>query len=393
MKIGLSTTAIQRGQSPEGRYTLGLARALAAEATRHEFVLFVFEADLPLFDFTPPTMRIVPVPEIHRPPTRDVLWHQFTLPRLAQELGLDVLHIPTHRRLLWSRPCGLVATVHGSVAEAAKASRPAAADGSFFLRQLARRQDALVAVNEATAAEFAQRLGWPTDRITVIYNGVDHERFAPAERERTAAAIAKQHGIHPPFLLCVAPLDHPDGNHTRLITAFSLFKTTTPSPWQLVFVGRDGRGAAQIHGAIQRSPFAQDIRCVGAVSSEELPTWYRAAGLLLHVPLRDHDGQTAIEAMACGCPVLASRYGAVGELVGDAAVRVDPTDLGELRRQLPRLAFEAELRQQLSAAGQARARQFDWRRTAAATLEIYARVARRASQPLLATTALTRATH
>ena len=112
MRIGLTACAIQRGASAESRYLHGLLRALLADATKHEFVLFVLETDLPQFEFARSAAQIVPVAELHRSPLRNVLWHQVALPRLAQEHALDVVHVPTHRRLLWPRPCGLVATIH-----------------------------------------------------------------------------------------------------------------------------------------------------------------------------------------------------------------------------------------------------------------------------------------
>lgn len=393
MRIGVSTSAIQRGESPEGRYTLGLVRALLAEATAHELVLFVLEADLPLFAFARAGSRIVPISEAYRPPVRDVLWHQLTLPRLAQDLGLDVLHLPTQRRLLWPKPCGLVATIDDAPPAGDSSSPTTVGREHFVLRRLVGRQDELVAVTRTAADRFARQFEVPLERITVIHNGIDHARFSAVPRERAAAAIAKEHGVHPPFFLCVVPLSHPEGNHTRLIRAFSLFKTAMPSPWQLVLLGRDGRGAGHIHEAIRRSPYAQDIRCVGHTAMADLARWYSAAGALAHVPLHDNASHAPLEAMACECPVLAAQHGATRELAGEAALLTDADDLAALHRDLARMAGNVELRQQLRAKGLDHAAKFDWRRTAAATLEIYARAAQRAKQPVLAPTPLTRPAH
>lgn len=109
----------------------------------------------------------------------------------------------------------------------------------------------------------------------------------------------------------------------------------------------------------------------------ELPLWYRAANVFVYPSLFEGFGLPPLEAMACGCPVLASAIGAVGEVCGEAAALTDPHDVGDITRQLSRLAHDPELRAQLQAAGLVRARRFDWRHTAASMLEIYARAADR----------------
>src|SRR3954451_21878640 len=112
MRIGISTSVIQRGKSGVGQYVFALARALLAGPYQHKFVLFVLEEDLPLFAFAKDRAEIVAVPEKFRPPIKNILWHQMQLPKLVRKLQLNVLHIPSYRRMLWPRPCALVSTIH-----------------------------------------------------------------------------------------------------------------------------------------------------------------------------------------------------------------------------------------------------------------------------------------
>ncbi|HVS50758.1 MAG TPA: glycosyltransferase family 1 protein [Opitutaceae bacterium] len=386
MKIGLSTSVIQRGRSGVGQYVFALVRALLASADRYEFSLFVLEEDLPLFEFARGAMRLVPVSERFRPPAKNILWHQVELPRLARRLGLDVLHVPSYRRLLWPKPCALVATIH----DLAPFRVPKKYDwmrmlyGRVVVRQLAHRQDEIVAVSDATAQDLERFFEIPRARVTVIHNGLDHARFTPEGREEAGALVGRRDGVKPPFFLYVARLEHPAKNHARLIAAFNRFKTESPSPWQLVFSGADWHGAEIVHELIRRSPFAADIRCLGFVPDAELATWYRAATVFVYPSLFEGFGLPPLEAMACGCPVLASSDGAVGEVCAGAAACADPTDVADLAHQLTQLATHPSLREKLRARGLARARQFDWRNTAAATLEVYARAAARAKAPSLA---------
>src|SRR5437868_7072704 len=112
MKIGLSTSVIQRGQTGIAQYVFALAREFAAHKNGDQFVLFVLEDDLPLFDFAKDSLQLVPVPEKFRSPVKNILWHQTRLPGFCRDHKLDVLHVPSYRRMLLSRPCALVATIH-----------------------------------------------------------------------------------------------------------------------------------------------------------------------------------------------------------------------------------------------------------------------------------------
>jgi glycosyltransferase involved in cell wall biosynthesis len=383
MKIGLSTSVMQRGKSGVGQYVLSLVRALLPATGRHEFTLFVLEEDVPRFDFARDAMRIVPVAEHHRPPARDILWHHTDLPRLAVRHGLDVLHVPSYRRLLWRRPCALVATIHdlAPFRLPGKYDRKRMLYGRVFVRHLAHRQDEIIAVSRATALDIERYFHVPAQRVTVIHNGLDHERFNPGGGGEPATDVAQSHGIRPPFFLYVARLEHPGKNHARLIAAFNQFKTRTPSPWQLVLLGGDWHGAEVIHELVRQSPFAADIRCTGFIPDTALPAWYRAASVFVYPSLFEGFGLPPLESMACGCPVLASSGGAVGEVCGDAALQADPRDVTSLQQQLARLAVDDALRDRLRAAGLARARHFDWVHTAARTLDVYARAAAGRARP------------
>lgn len=380
MKIGISTSVMQRGRSGVGQYVLALVRALLPAARQHEITLFVLREDAARFDFAREAMRIVPVAEQFRPALRDIAWHQSVLPLLARRLGLDVLHVPSYRRMLWPKPCALVATIHdlAPFRLAGKYDRARMFYGRVVARRLARRQDEIVAVSKHTACDIAAFFGVPRQRLTVVLNGLDHARFHP-HGGADPRAIAARHGIASPFLLYVARLEHPAKNHVKLIRAFNRFKAASGSPWQLVLGGSDWHGAEHIHAEAARSPFRDAIRSLGFVSDAELPDWYRAADGFVYPSAYEGFGLPPVEAMACGCPVLCSARGALAEVVGDAALTVDPDDEDAFAGQLRRFAADAELRLDLRDAGLEHARNFDWARTAEATLGVYQRATRRAA--------------
>jgi glycosyltransferase involved in cell wall biosynthesis len=375
MKIGLSTSVIQRGKTGIAQYFFALVRAFIPHLDRHQFTLFVLEDDLPLFGFAAKQMNLVTVPEQFRPPLKNIFWHQTALPNLARRHEIDVLHVPSYRRLLWPRPCPLVGTIHdlAPFRVANKYDWKRMFYGRVIVRRLARRQDQIIAISQNTARDVNAFFAVPHDRITAIHNGLEHDRFFPGPRDAARADVARRHGLQHPFFLYIARLEHPAKNHVRLISAFNEFKQTTRSPWQLVLGGSDWQGAELIHAAIKQSPFTTDIRSLGFVEDADLPALYRAADVFVYPSLYEGFGMPPTEAMACGCPVICSTRGSLGEVVGDAAAIVDPEDVASITQQLTALAGDASLREQLRIAGLAQAKNFTWEKTAAETLKVYHR--------------------
>ena len=383
MRIALSTSVIQRGRSGVGQYVLSLVRALIPAAARHEFTLFVLEDDMPLFGFAAGSMRLEAVPERHRPPARDILWHQAALPRLLRLHGIEVLHVPSYRRMLWPRPCALVSTIHDLAPfhMAGKYDPARMLYCRVVARRLALRQDRIVAVSNATARDVESLFHVPAARLTVIPNGVDHGQFLPGPKARAREAVCAKRGLMGPFFLYVARLEHPAKNHAGLIEAFGRFKAATGSPWRLVLAGGDWHGADTIRGLVRASPFARDIDLLGFVPPGDLPDWYRAADVFVFPSLYEGFGMPPIEAMACACPVLSSTSGALGETVGGAAGILEPRDVEQIQAQLARAAADPVWLGQLREAGLLRASGFNWKTTAEATMGVYLRAVAPETRP------------
>jgi len=367
---------IQRGQTGIAQYLFALIRALIDHG-KHHYTLFVLEKDLPLFDFADGKAILNPVPERFRQPMSDILWHQTVLPGLAKRLGLDLLHIPSYRRMLWSSPCPRVATLHDLAPFhiRRKYSWPRMLYARIVVPRLARCQDQIVAVSQNTADDAARFLNVSSGRLTVVHNGIDHGRFFPADAAKSKFLVAERFGLNRPFFLYVARLEHPGKNHTRLIAAFNRFKAAGESDWQLALAGADWNGADQIHNAVQESSFARDVRILGFVENAFLPDLYRAADIFVYPSLFEGFGMPPIEAMACGCPVISSARGSLGEILGNAAARVDPEDIDAIASQLRFLSDNSAVRRQMRATGLAQAARFNWATTAAETIAVYKRAA------------------
>ncbi len=286
---------------------------------------------------------------------------------------LNVLHVPSYRRLLWPRPCALVCTIHDLAPFhlAGKYDWKRMFYGRVVARRLARRQDRVIAISQNTARDIRKFFGIQPERISVVLNGIEHDRFFPGSREQARCTVSETFGLHRPFFLYVARLEHPAKNHLRLISAFEKFKEESRSDWSLVFGGSDWHGAEVIHAAIRKSRFASDIRSLGFVPDSRLPDLYRAAEVFVYPSLYEGFGLPPIEAMACGCPVISSTRGSLGEVVGDAAALVEPEEITAITKMLLQVAEQEGIRSNLRAAGLQQAKKFDWNLTAEATMKVY----------------------
>lgn len=374
MRIGFSTSVIQRGRTGIAQYVFSLLEALAAHKD-HEFVLFVLEHDLPLFEFARDCTKIVPVSENYRAPVRDILWHQTELPRLARAHRLEVVHVPSYRRMLWRSLCPRVATIHDLAAfhVSRKYDWKRMLYGRVVAARLARRQEELIAVSKNTARDMARFWNIPIERVTVIHHGIDLQRFSPRDVPVERTGGHHGFGLEQPFFLYVARLEHPGKNHVRLIRAFERFKLETRSRWQLVLAGSDWHGAEVIHETVAQSWARRDIRTLGFVTASELPQLYREASVFVYPSLHEGFGFPPLEAMASGCPVLCSSRGGLNEVVGDAAITVNPEDVEALKNEMVRVANDEDLRKRLIRVGIQWSKQFDWARAAEKTLGVYQR--------------------
>ena len=372
MKIGISTSVIQRGKTGIAQYLFALLRAFDALPTTDRYVLFVLDEDRPLFRGLSHRFQIVPVAEKYRPAVQNILWHHTILPGLIRVLDIDVMHIPSYRRMIAAKPCAMVATIHdlAPFRVSGKYDPARMLYGRVVVKQLARRQDRIIAVSGNTANDLYRFFGVPASRVRVVHNGLEHSRFFPQPASSVSSCLRK-FALERPFILYVARLEHPGKNHVRLIQAFEKFKAETKSDWLLALGGSDWHGAEVIHQAIDASAVRADIRKLGFVSDADLPALYTGAALFAYPSLYEGFGMPPLEAMACGVPVISSDKGSLGEVVGDAAEIVEPESVDSIAAALSRLCLDSQLRENFRAKGVARAQEFSWNRAARETLAVY----------------------
>ena len=297
-----------------------------------------------------------------------VVWEQLAQPWALRKIGADLVHGPVFIGPLLAS-CPVVVTIHDlSFIRFPEMFRPANRLYLTMLTRLsARRARRLIAVSAHAAAESTRLLGVPSERIDVVYHGVDPV-FRPLPDDEVAA-FRQRRGLPERFVLCVGTLE-PRKNLVRLVEAFARARDGRVG---LVLAGGKGWLYDELFARVKALGLTGEVIFPGYVMNEELPLWYNAATALAYPSLYEGFGLPVLEAQACGTPVLTSNVSSLPEAAGDAAVMVDPYDVEALAAGLDRLLADEPLRHELRSAGLAHASQFTWSHTAQETARVYHR--------------------
>ena len=306
-------------------------------------------------------------------PVRDVLRHRVGLKQIATGNNLDLIHVPTIRRLPGKLPCATVVTVHdlGPIRMAGKYG----ALRDYYHRKLVPRWledvDAFVTPSESTKSDLVEISQTDPEKITVVPNGIDHATYHPGDREQSAAYAREKFALESPFIVYVSRLEHPAKNHVRLIEAFEKFKASTDCPHRLVLVGSDWHGAEAIHQRAEKLVASGDLLITGYVEKEAMPHLLRAAESVVYPSLFEGFGLPVLEAMACGAPVACSRSSSLTEIAEGRALLFDPESPDEMTTAISKLATDQAGRENLHRLGLAHAATFTWKRCVDETIAVW----------------------
>lgn len=225
-----------------------------------------------------------------------------------------------------------------------------------------------IAASEFTRREMVARLGVPAERIHVTYQA-PRRAFRLREPGETAAMRAALR-LPERYFLYVGTLE-PRKNVLGLLDAFASLAPAERAASPLLIAGAWGWKADRIREALAARRLADHVRLLGYMHDEHLAALYSGCTALLWPTLYEGFGLPPLEAMACGAPVVVSDAASLAEVVGDAGVRLDPSDIGAWTATMRRLGSDDAWRSELSRAGIERAAGFSWARCAAETIACY----------------------
>jgi glycosyltransferase involved in cell wall biosynthesis len=377
-RIAVDGLPLQVRSAGIATYTDALVRAMARLRPEAELVLFG------LSDLARSLLRAVPPGHSAEPLPANVRWFRSTLyplvtgyplalPRIvslgAATGAVDVFHA-TNYVLPRAPGVPLVVTVH----DLTLLRYPEL--GTKPLRRLvertrhsAREARRVIADSEATRRDVIELLGVAEQNVRAIPLGCDPD-FTAGDVESARERVARRFGVDRPYVLHVGTIE-PRKNLERLISAFARARRADHLPHVLVLAGAPGWGVKAVRERVGAEGLEEVVRFPGPVSRVDLVALYQAADLLAYPSLYEGFGLPALEAMACATPVLASDVASLPEVVGGAALTVDPRDDEALAVALTRGLTDGALRDRLRTAGTAQARRFTWERCAAETLRVY----------------------
>jgi glycosyltransferase involved in cell wall biosynthesis len=234
----------------------------------------------------------------------------------------------------------------------------------------ARRAAKLIVPSEATKRDVLRYLHVDEDRIHVIYEAAG-ESFGPVQDREKIGKVLASHAIDRNYVLFVGTIE-PRKNVTRLLEAFLHVVSSRPDQGELLVVaGGKGWRNTDVYDFVRESGLTDRVRFLGYVTDFDLRALYSAATVFAYPSLYEGFGLPVVEAMACGCPVITSRVSSLPEVVGEAGLLVEPTDVADIARALSAALGDRELRRKLRMAGLQRAAQFSWERAARETIRVY----------------------
>lgn len=351
LRIGFDGRDLLRKRTGVVNHAVHLAAHLARQPDA-ELIVYADNFEDPLV--TPPSE--VRLRRLAAPP---ILWKHLALPLALLRDRVQVFHSPTGTLPLVA-PARQVVTIHDLFAAVEPSWFPPRMARQLRVAQRRAAQTAthVIAVSERTKCDLVERFGIAERKISVVPNGVDHDHYKPMTVD--AEQVANRYGVPYPFVLCVGSL-MPWRNAPRLLRAVSRLNMG------LLFVGRDIWGTDPTERIARENAWTW-ARFAGYVPDDDLPTLYSAARVFAYPSLYEGFGIPPLEAMACGTPVVASTAGALPEVLGHAALLVDPYHEEALAQALQAAAEDTG---DLARRGLEHARRFDWATTAQQTWHVY----------------------
>ena len=370
-----------------GTYLRNLIPAMAAIDQENEYLLVSFPEDEKLLRNLPANFRPIPFNRSDRDNSDHVAF-----PWLIRQLSADLCHIPLNQIPLFM-PKPYVVTVHDMGRLMFEESPGTVRDlRRFLLRRGLQRADSIIAVSAATRREIHNIVGIPEEDVHVVYNAPDPRFFehglladaraaGPRARERESQRILERYQINYPFLLYAGNI-RPQKNIPRMVEAFAVVRSELRDAAKyrdlhLIIIGDTISKYPSVRHAVIQSRVEHCVRFLGFVPFDTLRAFYELATGFLFPSLYEGFGLPPLEAMAAGTPVLVSNVSSLPEVVGDAAIQVNPENVFDIARGIKELLLNDKLRSELVNRGRAHAASFSWRNAAEQVTRIYREVAQR----------------
>jgi alpha-1,3-rhamnosyl/mannosyltransferase len=369
MRIGLDARYVYDHFPGIGRYVVHLAHALSSLTHPHTLVLF-YNPTLPNTRHDIEMLRHAPAIELVETSARPFsLVEHLQIPNLARVFRLDLLHSPYYIKPYAGLPCPSIVTIYDLIGNRFPDVLPPRARHLFNLATwlAVHTSQRILTISHSARDDLVQYYGISPDRIAVTPLAAD-SRFTPQPPHRVTS-VRETYGLPGRYVLYLGA-NKPHKNLERLVYAWEQICQNHPEV-QLVLAGHYDPRYPQVQHIVESRGLHTSVTFLPNVSEADLPALYSGAEVFAFPSYYEGFGLPPLEAMACGTAVLCGNVSSLPEVVGDAALTVDPYSVPDLASGLNRLLAEPSLRHRLCEQGLQRAATFSWRRTAEATLVAY----------------------
>jgi len=363
MRIGIDARIAHYAQGGIGNYVRRLIRALSALDPDVDFYVLHSRKDqnppLPGPNFRPVACW---TPSHHR-------LERWALGAEIARLGLDLIHSPDFIPPAFGYRRSVV-TIH-DLNFLYYPQFLTAASRRYYNEQIewaVRHTDHILVDSHSTKVDLVSLLDVDSEKVTVVHLAAD-AAFRPLSDAAGGHALAK-HNLQPGYLLCVGTLE-PRKNLVGLLRAYRMLLDMEVTTAPLVVVGGKGWLYDDVFQHVHKLRLTEQVCFLHDVPDADLPMLYNAASALATPSFYEGFGLPALEAMACGTPVVVSERASLPEVVGEAGLLVNPDDPADIAQALSRVLTEETLRAQMRKKGLAQATGFTWEETARKTLAVY----------------------
>lgn len=349
-----------------GTYVRNLVSGLSKLDDRHTYVLLCRHEDVEFVRALGP--RFEPLPE--RAGNYSIR-EQFAIPLDLARARVDLFHAPHYVVSPLTR-CPFVVTIHDCIHLRFPQYLPntvAVHYARTMMQSSARRSKRILTVSQASKQDIVHYLKVPPDKVEVIYNAID-ERLVTPPTEAEMARVRQRYQLDSPFILYTGNIK-PHKNIDRLIEAYALMRQQGTVDAKLLIIGDEVSKYPNLRRLVHRHQLHPHVRFFGFVSNEMLAILYRLATVFVFPSLYEGFGLPPLEAMAAGVPVITSNVSSLPEVVGDAAVLIDPLDAGALAAAMARVIGDPQLRAHLISRGHERVKAFSWERSVTRVRDVY----------------------
>jgi glycosyltransferase involved in cell wall biosynthesis len=321
-----------------------------------------------------------PLLKAQRDHLRMLYWEQVSLPQSARQLKLDLLYSPCTIAPVYN-PCPVVTTFHDVIPLVLPEYKAETSSRGFQLRwkmavTAARRARLLLTDSEFSKHDIVRVLGVADEQVVVVYLGVN-ELYHPTSAEQQAV-VRERLGLPASFIFYVGGFEKRK-NVSSLLRAYAAALSHLSAQPPLVIVGkppsavesaRDPALFPDVRGLAAQLGLGEQVLWIGSISDEDKAALFGAATAFVFPSTYEGFGLGPLEAMACGTPTICSNRSSMPEVVGDAAILVDPTNIAELADAIVELFNNPAQQARLREAGPQQAAHFTWEHTARQTLDL-----------------------